>query len=569
MKKLRWQIFIIVLALVAIGVLLLGRQPVIQSTLPEPVTGGVYTEALIGSLGRLNPAFEILNPSDQDVDSLLYNSLIHYDSNGLPQPDLAESWGINQDGTIYNFTLQPDAIWHDGEPVTSDDVIFTVETLRDPESPIPDDLRELWNEIEVNRLDDKNLQFILPEPFTPFLDYLTFNILPAHLVGHLSLAEMTDADFNLKPVGTGPYVFDHFLTEDGEITGVVLTAFDDYFSQRPFIDQIVFRYYPEAESALQAYRDGEAMGVSEVTAEVLPQALTEPNLNLYTGRMGDFGLIFLNQDSADAPFFQDVSVRQALMMGLNRRKIIDRLMGGQAVIANGPIMPGTWAYYDGLEEIPYDPESAISLLKTAGYIIPASGGAVREKDGDPLEFELLYPDDPQNAAVAEEIQKDLAKIGVAVTPVPLTLDELVADHLSARDYQAALMEIDTGRFPDPDPYPFWHEAQIDGGQNYSGWENRTASEYLEQARVINDYTERTRLYRNFQVLFNRELPSLPLYYSVYTYGVDQQVQGVRMGPIFSAADRFQNVGEWFLKARRSAEEAAPTETASPEPASGG
>jgi peptide/nickel transport system substrate-binding protein len=566
MKKLRWQILIVLLAVVAIAVLLLGRQPVVQSNLPEPVTGGVYTEGLVGAVGRLNPVFESLNPADRDLNNLLYSSLIRHDSRGIPQPDLAESWGVSQDGKVYNFTIRPEVVWHDGEPVTSDDILFTVEMLRDPDSPLPEDLRALWDQVEINRLDEKNLQFILPEPFAPFLDYLTFKILPAHLVGHLTAAEMVDAEFNLEPVGSGPYAFDHFLTEEGAITGVVLKAFDDYFPRRPYIDQLVFRYYPDSGGALDAYQAGDAMGLSLVNPDALPEALDQSGLNLYSGRIGDFGLIFLNLDSSEAPFFQDVAVREALIRGLNRQKIIDRLMDGQAVLANGPVLPGTWAYYDGLEPIPYEPEKAISLLRAAGYTIPDSGGAVRQKDGEALEFELLHPDDPLYTAVAAEIQEDWSRLGVGVTTVPVPLGELVEDRLSGGNYQAALMELDAGRFPDPDPYPLWHEAQIDEGQNYSRWENRTASEYLEQARVINDLNERARLYRNFQVLFNRELPALPLFYKVYTYGVDEQVQGIRFGPVFTTGDRFQNILDWFLLARRAAE--TPTgegQTPSPSP----
>ncbi|MDX1438218.1 MAG: ABC transporter substrate-binding protein, partial [Anaerolineales bacterium] len=522
--------------------------------MPEPVTGGVYSEGLVGSIGRLNPIFEALNPADRDVNNLLYSSLIRHDSRGLPHPDLAESWGVSQDGTVYNFTLRPEVVWHDGVEVTSDDVIFTVEALRDPDSPLSSDLRELWDQIQVKQLNDKNLQFILPEPFAPFLDYLTFKVLPAHLVGHLSVAEMVNADFNLEPVGSGPYAFDHFLTESGEITGVVLRAFDDYYPRRPYIDQIVVQYYQQPSQALAAYQAGDAMGLSNVNPDVLPAALGESDLNLYSGRIADFGIIFLNLDSNQVPFLQDVTVREAMMRGLNRQKIIDRLLDGQAILATGPILPGTWAYFDGLDDFPYEPQKAISLLRNADYTIPAAGGSIREKDGDPLALELLHPDEPVYAAIAEEIQKDWAEIGIDVTPVPLPLMELIEDHLATGDYHAALTRLDAGRFPDPDPYPFWHEAQIDEGQNYSRWENRTASEYLEQARVINDINERARLYRNFQVLFNRELPSLPLFYSVYTYGVDQQVQGIRMGPVFTTGDRFQNVIDWFLLARRTVDE---------------
>src|SRR3990170_661872 len=176
MKKIRWQILIVVLALVAIGVLLLGQQPTLLPIVLEikPATGGVYTEGLVGSLGRLNPLLDYHNPVDRDVDRLLYSGLVRFDARGLPQLDLVESMGISQDGKIYNFSLRPEAVWHDGEPLTSEDVIFTVELMREEAIPIPQDLRALWKSIEVQALDEHTLQFRLPEPYAPFMDYLTF-----------------------------------------------------------------------------------------------------------------------------------------------------------------------------------------------------------------------------------------------------------------------------------------------------------------------------------------------------------------------------------------------------------
>ena len=183
-KKLRWQILIIVLALVVIGFVLWGQQaePVLVEA-PEPTSGGIYTEGIVGSLMRLNPLLAVFNPPDQDPSSLIYSGLIQFDSTGLPQPDLSNSWGISRNGDVYNFSLRGDAFWHDGEPVTSEDVVFTVNLLKNPEFPVPEDLALFWQEIEIVALDDITIQFRLPEAFAPFLDYLDFGILPAHLLG--------------------------------------------------------------------------------------------------------------------------------------------------------------------------------------------------------------------------------------------------------------------------------------------------------------------------------------------------------------------------------------------------
>jgi peptide/nickel transport system substrate-binding protein len=567
MKKLRWQLLVVLLALASIAVLLLGQQPALLPGIAEapiqPTTGGVYSEGLVGSYGRLNPLLDFFNPADRSVDALLYSGLIKFDGRGLPQGDLAESWGISQDGTVYNFSIRPNAVWHDGEPVTSEDVIFTVELLRDEAFPVPDDQRDFWDQVEVKLLDEKTLQFRLPEAFSPFMDYLAFGVLPKHLLGDMTADEIVQAPFNLEPVGSGPYQFDHLIVEDGEIKGVVLNAFEDTYAQRPFIDQVVFRYYPDSAAALSAYEQGDVLGISQVSREVLPQVLGMSGLNLYTGRLPGLTLLYLNLDDPELPFFQDAAIRRALLQGLNRQWMVNNLMDGQAIVADGPIFPGTWAYYENIEHLEYDRQAALAALKEAGYTIPAEGGSVRTSDdGARMEFELVYPDTGIFPQLAQTIQDNWRPLGVAVTLKGVSYQELMSDYLEPRTYQAALVDLNLTDSPDPDPYPFWHQAQITGGQNYAQWDDRQASEYLEQARVETDLGEREKRYRNFQVRFTTEMPALPLFYPVYSYAVDESVQGVRMGPLFSPSDRFNTLRSWYLVAGRATDtpQAAVTET---------
>jgi peptide/nickel transport system substrate-binding protein len=424
-------------------------------------------------------------------------------------------------------------------------------------------LRTLWQDVEADVVNELTIQFRLPDPFTPFMDYLTFGILPAHLWQGLTAEQLIANPSNMQPVGSGPYRFERLLVEDGQIAGVVLAANDAYFDGRPFIDQLVLRYYPDSVAALAAYQAGEIQGISQITAQALPGALKEPNLNFYTSRLPEQAIIFLNLDNPDLPFFQDTAVRRALLMGLNRQRMIDRVFGGQAAIADGPIFPNTWAYYENIERVPYDPDQAIKMLKAAGYTIPASGGNVRANDQDQrLIFTLVYPDSAQHTALAEMIKADWEVLGVGVILKALPYETLISDYLETRLYQAALVDLSLSRTPDPDPYPFWHQTQASNGQNYSMWNDRQASEYLEQARIIQDLAERTRLYRNFQVRFTNELPAVPLFYPMYTYGVDAAVRGVRLGPLFDLSDRFSHVREWYLFSQQTLDVNA-TSTAAP------
>ena len=547
-KKLRWQILIIVLALIVIAVVLWGQQaePVLVEA-PEPTSGGIYKEGVVGSLIRLNPLLAVFNPPDQDPTRLLFSGLIHFGSTGLPQPDLSSSWGISRNGEVYNLSLRTDALWHDGEPVTSDDVVFTVSLLKNSEFPVQEDLAAFWQEVEVEALDEHTLQFRLPEAFAPFLDYLDFGILPVHLLGDLSAQEIVDSPFNLQPVGSGPFQFDRLLVMDNQITGVALKKNPDYYGDTVFFDQVEFIYFPDSLSAWEAYRAGDILGIGEITLEILKEALEDQSINLYTSRMPQMSLILMNLDNPEVVFFQEVEMRRALLQGINRQYLVDHINQGQAIIADGPIFPKTWAYYEGLSRYDYDREAAIKKIRNLGYTYPAEGGAARtNEEGDRLAFTMIYPEDEKHTLIAQSIQENWAVLGIDVSLQALPYEELISDRLENRSYEVALVDLNLTSMPDPDPYPFWHQTQTTGGQNYSIWNDRQASEYLEQARIILDFAERQRLYKNFQVRFFDQLPALPLYYPVYTYGVSSDVKGVRIGPTFEPADRLDTISDWYF-----------------------
>lgn len=572
MIKLRWQLLLVALALAAIAILLLAQQPLLSAFTTEPAQGGVYIEALVGSIGRLNPLLDSANPADQDINRLIFSGLVHFDDRGNPQPELAETWGISLDGQQYNFTLREGLRWHDGEPLTAADIVFTVELLRNAALPIPEDVQSLWQSVEAIAFDETHLQFRLPQAFSPFMDYLSFGVLPQHLLGELEPGALINVPFNLEPVGSGPYRFEDLLTKGEQVTGVVLNAWDGYYAGRPFIDQMVFHFYPTAEAAHEAFQQGEVLGLSFVDSVTLPAVLSDPTLNVYSARLPRLSIVLLNLSNPSTPFFLDLQVRQAFLQGINRQWIIDQYLGGQGFIADGPILPGTWAFNENLPSVAFDVDKATAALKQAGYTIPAEGGQVRSKDGVALEFELVHPNTPLHTAVAESIRDNLSQLGVQVTLVAVPYSELLSDYLEPRAYEAALVDLNLAHSPDPDPYPFWHQAEITNGQNYSNWDDRRASEYLEQARVSISQNQRARLYRNFQTHFARELPALPLYFPIYSYAISAQVRGVAIGPIFQSSDRFATINEWFLVARSAAEAleataapqtAPPTEPAQP------
>jgi peptide/nickel transport system substrate-binding protein len=560
MKKFRWQLLIILVTGLIVGVLLIIQQidgdDTISAT-PSPISGGFYTEALIGSFMRLNPFLDVYNPPDHAVGRLIFNSLIRFDSRGIPQTDLAESWGVSRDGTVYNFSLREDVFWHDGEIFDSNDVLFSIDLLQSQHALIPDDLRSFWSQVDVVVLSDRQMQFLLPEPFAPFLDYLSFGILPEHILGGLDLEEIIDHPFNLAPVGTGPFRFQRLLVENDEIVGVVLEAFDAYFLDRPFLDEFIFRYYPTPQQALAALRQGEVEGIGDVDNSILGDVLMEPGLAIHTARKPLLTIVYLNLDNPEVGFLQDPEFRRALMAAINRSVIIEQVFQSQAVPANGPIMPGTWAYYSDLEKINFDPNEAKRLFEATGVTFDEEEGRYLSDAGLAISVTILHPDTPKHIEIAELIKTNWELLGIEVDLEAKPYDQVLQD-LEERAYQTALLDINLTRSPDPDPYPFWGQAQVQSGQNYADWDNRSASEFLEQARMTVDLGERERLYRNFQVLFMREMPSLPLLYPTYSYAISEDINGVSLGPIFEPGDRFNNVHTWFILTGRDSA-TSPTE----------
>lgn len=553
MKKYRWQLLVLFLTGLVVGTLLLleKRGGLGEVNTPQPAQGGVYTEALIGYPQRMNPLLDSTNSVDRDVDKLIFSGLVKFDSRGIPAPDLAETIGISQDGILYNISLKPGLVWHDGEKLITKDVLFTIELLRTGGVYIPEDIRKLWDSIEVYLFDDQHMQLKLPEAYAPFMDYLTFGVLPQHLFAGMDINEIAASAINLQPVGSGPYRFGELLMEGSTVSGIRLLANENYAGGRPYLQEIVFRYYPDASSAYQAYVQGSVQGISEVPTDLLPQALANEDLRIYTGRLPRISLVLLNLNDPGVPFFKEIEVRKALMLGLNRQAIISQMFNGQAIVANSVILPGTWAYNESIAEIGYDPQLAAETLKNAGYVIAGENNTTRAKEEVPLSFVLSYPDDDLHLGIAQLIANNWQALGVNVTLEGVPPDVFVAEKLEPRSYQAALVDLNLSRTPDPDPYPFWDLGQAENGQNYSQWNNRLASDTIEQARVTTDLGERTRLYHNFQAIFAEELPALPLYYPVYNYAVSEQILGVTMGPLFDTSDRLGTITTWYLTTSRN------------------
>jgi len=556
-RHIRWQIILIVAGTALLAALLI-YVALTFTTETVKMRGGTYVEGMVGQPHALNPLFSQFNDIDRDLCSLLFNGLMRLDGHGVPQPDLAARPAeLSPDGLTYTVTLRSDVRWHDGQPFTADDVLFTINLLKAPNSLEmlgSTDLVELWRTVEVTRVHAYKLTFTLKEQFAPFPDYLTLGILPAHVLRQVQPTDLLSTDFNLHPIGTGPFKVEDVRMSHDQIDRVLLAANPYYFGNQPYLSKIEFKFFADDAAVFNAYRAGQVQGIARVSHTDLPRLRQYPRLDVFSAPLASYSLIFLNLTNPDVPFFQTRQVRQALFYALDRHKIVDQALDGNGIVVPGPILPDTWAFDPDLPIIQPDPDKARALLDAAGWTInPSSSSAqatslpTRSKEGKLFTFTLLASNDPAHLAMAEAIAEQWAAIGISVTVKPAPM--LVTHHLVPRSYEAVL--IDLSLAGDPDPYPFWHETQTPGGQNYSGYKDRDMSEILEQARRTNDQNRRRELYRNFQKMFMEEIPAIPVCQPIYTFAVDgERVHGVQIGPLSYPSDRFYNVADWYIVTRR-------------------
>ena len=551
MKKFRIPIIISLAAIVAIGALLFlqrnNQANQIDSVEEIPEVGGVFIEGMIGDVQRLNPVLSFYNDTDAAINKLVYSSLFKQSPEGHPVGDLVESWGVSIDGLEYNLKLREGILWHDGTPLTTNDVIFTIQTLKNADSSAPGDVKTLWNSIEITQYDELNMKLQLSTPYSPFVDFLNFGILPYHIYGSLSIAEMMNQEANFEPIGSGPYMYDELQLQDGVISGINLVANPNYYLNVPFINNFNIRLFSTEEQLIEAYETNQINGFLASTPALIDSSKQDINLSMYSETLPILNLVALNLDNSDVLFMQNNEVRNALLMAVNRDWIVNQILNGRAIVADSPIFPDVWAYHSDTLNHSFDKDAAIKILQDEEYIFEDTDATVRSNGDIKLEFELIYPDLPLYEYIAEFLQTNWRAIGVGVEIIPMDFEEMINNQLSTRNFEAALVAYDMRGYPDPDPYVFWHQTQAISGQNYSVWNNRLASEYLEQARVINDTESRKDLYERFQTHFTHETPAILLYYPTISYNVSVNIKGVQIGSLYDLTNRFNYVHEWYFE----------------------
>lgn len=527
-----------------ISLVLLGFRFINRHLVQVPKNGGVYAEALIGSPQRINPIYAVANDVDRDLSALIYSGLFRRDAGQTIVPDLATGYELSEDEKIYTVTIRTDARWHDGEPVTINDLLFTFESIADPAYGSP--LSVNFRGVQVEAVDDTTLRFTLPEPFAPFPETLTVGILPAHLWSDVPPLNVGLVEYNLKPVGSGPYQFDR-LSRDrlGNLKSYELVRSPGYYTRSPYIERLIFRLYPDFPSAVEAAKSKKVDGISYVPDESSAEIAKIRGIQLRRLNLPQFTAVFFNQKNNE--FLKDRAVREALILATDKTGILAEALGGDGEIVHGPILPGFLGFNPEMRVRPFDPEQARAKLDEAGWHLNEAGA--RQKDGKELKIKLTTSKLPVYETVVGILQANWAAVGVSVETQIVETDRIQSDVIKSRDYEALLYGEIIGY--DPDPYPFWHSSQqVDPGLALAIFYNKNLDRALEQARQVTNCEERTLKYLEFQNIVSEEIPAVFLYQPIYPYGLAKYIKGFTTTIVESPSDRFNGIADWYINTTR-------------------
>jgi peptide/nickel transport system substrate-binding protein len=504
-----------------------------------------FREALVGSVQRINPLYAALNPVDADISALIFEGLVRINEFGEPVPHLAESWVISRDALEYVFTLRTDVRWQDGIPFTSKDVVYTMSLLSDPDFDGLSEMGAFWRTVETTALNERTVRFRLTQPLAPFLTTLTIGLLPEHALSGTTAADLASHPFMLTPIGTGPYQLEAVRADDSlRITQVDLRRSPLYRARYsgqalPQIERISFIIH---QTTSQALADLQAGRVDAYLAQPADRSalLTMSGVNVYTTLSPTVGVLLYNWAEPEGTrFFTELRARLALLRGLNRVGPVEAALSGQAVIADSPIMPNSWAYFAGLRYPEVNPGDALNLLEGANITTPS----IEAETGNLHQIRLIVRDQPALIDLANQIAIQWSQLRLEVRVEPLNADEF-AQRLADANFEAAIVELPLGA--DPDPFAYWHVGQAPDGKNWGSVNDDRLSELLERARRDPNGINRAVLYRQFQEIFLERAIAIPLYHPLFSYAVRDRVQGVQLGFISTPVDRFRSIGLWTL-----------------------
>ncbi len=489
----------------------------------EPVDGDWLIYHLSAEPATLNP-ITATDAYESTINSAkIYETLVERNNETLElDPLLAESWEVSEDKLEYTFKIREGIKWHDGTPFTSEDVVFSYNTIMNPKVDSPQ-LRSYYQEIrDVKAIDELTVQFTYARPYFLALEFCGgMPIVPKHI--------FDKGDFNTNPagrdpVGTGPYKFVKWTTG----REIVIEKNPGYWGEKPKLNKIVFKIITDNTVAFQVLKRQE-LDVSGLTP-IQWERQTSTNsfkenydkLSYFTPNYSYIGW------NSKRPFFADSQVRTALTHLVNRELILDKILYNLGAIVTNPFYINGPEYDKSIKPFPYDPQKAEELLKEADWI-DHDGDGIRDKDGVKFAFEFLIPGGSETGEkIATILKEELDNMGIQMD-IRKTEWAVFTARLNERNFDAVTLAWSMG--VESDPYQIWSSTQAQSGSNFIGFKNKEADKLIEEARTEFDRDKRKELYRKFAEIVHNEQPYTFLFCRKSTVAVNKRFENVVVYPL--------------------------------------
>ena len=525
----------------AVALVLLVGFTIQKQTEVVPAKGGSYAEGFLGQPTHINPVIAGTN-TDRGLVRLLFANL----------PSLAEKIETSENDRTVRVRLKENLAWSDGRELTSDDVIFTVEKIQETETGSP--LFSSWQGIVASRGSKLEVIFRLSGPYQFFKETLdALRVVPKHVFVNIPGANWRLSEYNLRPVGSGPYAFlSYEKRPDGFITAFHLAKNNRYAGEQPLLSAFDAFFYGEEKDLIGAFDAGQIDGFVSPSAASLDMIARPHEIVAFTSPASY--AVFWNQ-SQNLPL-QYAEVRKALDLAIDREMIVKNFLRGEGKPSFGPITPGFPGIQIPTVSMNGNIEEARRLLQDDGWKIP-DGSSIREKTIKktrlPLSFSLLVPDVPLLKEIADSLRASWIALGANVNIVIASTEEIMNSAIKNRDYQGILFGNSVLRLNDL--FAFWHSSErFYPGLNISLYNNKKADQVIESMRNTASIDEQTKRALELYELVRSENPAIFLFSPDYLYVTGKGVRGISPSFLENISDRFLSVSRWHLETTRTAKD---------------
>lgn len=523
-----FRVFFVLFVISLLAILFLRNNPF---TTEVKSYGGSLNEGMVGAPRFINPVLA-QSQADSDLTRLIFTPLITIDASGEISYNLVENIDVSKDGLSYTVTLLPNIKFEDGTIMDVDDVIFTVEAIKDPFIKSP--LAQKWQGVEMEKIDQRTITFKLVRPYADFLYNLELGIIPQHIWKDINPQEFIFSTYNTYPVGNGAYTVDQIKIKDSGTPERYSLVRSKDANESPYLNNISFSFFDTQEDLIKALNSGDIESAYGISPDQLEDIDTKSKV-IYRDSLPRVFALFFNQ--TEQKIFESQAVRKAITYAIDKDSLVETVFNGYASPIDSP-----FAFSEDHSQ--FNQTAAIEILEKDGWKKNEEGVYTKKINGTvtPLEFSIAIPNIDDMRKVAEKIENDLRAIGIVVTIRSYEQGNLNQNIIRPREYESLLFGYEIEK--PSDAYAFWHSSQIsDPGLNVSVFKDASIDTSLQNLRA-----QKTTSLTSINEAIINKYPAVFLYTPSYIYILPEKIHDASFS-LKKSSDRFNNIDRWYTETR--------------------